>query len=281
MKLLVLGAGGRLGASIAEVAQQRKLDVMPVYHEDLDITEWAATASLLEAHPCDVVVNCTAFHNVGLCEQHPDQAEQVNTFAVAHLALVCKKLETKLVHVSTDYVFPGTKGQPYIESDMTAPLQVYGRTKLAGEYAVLGASPENLVVRTASLFGGNGRSAKGGDFPEKMLALAEAKKTVEVRTDLRMSPTYAPALASSMLDLILERIPGLVHLAGVESATWYDVALEFIAKAHIKAKVKAVSSVADPIPRPAYSVLRSEKVMPIAGWSTFVEEYLKQWHTRQ
>jgi dTDP-4-dehydrorhamnose reductase len=202
----------------------------------------------------------------------------VNTFTMAHLALLCRKRGIKLVHVSTDYVFSGTKMIPYVESDTPKPLQVYGRSKLAGEYAVLGADPANLVIRTASLFGVCGTSAKGGDFPSRIMAAAERDGEVKLRMDLEMSPTYIPDLAAGMVSAIHRHMNGVVHLAGVEPATWYDVAHEFITAAGIKAKVKRAFSVDDPIPRPKYSVLASERVVALPAWSDRIGAYLRLWN---
>ena len=278
MKVLVLGGSGQLGAAVVSACELRGDHVRPVTHPELEITDWNAVEAFLEPIETDVIVNCTAFHNVAACEADPKQADMVNTFAMAHLALLCRKRGIKLVHVSTDYVFNGTKMIPYVESDTPKPVQVYGKSKLVGEYAVLGADPANLVIRTASLFGVCGTSAKGGDFPSRIMAAAERDGEVKLRMDLEMSPTYIPDLAAGMVSAIHRHMNGVVHLAGVEPATWYDVAHEFITAAGIKAKVKRAFSVDDPIPRPKYSVLASERVVALPAWSDRIGAYLRLWN---
>ena len=281
MKVLVLGGAGQLGSTVVRVCEEQGDHVRPVTHQELDITDWEATEALLGAAGADVAVNCTAFHNVGACEADPKTADAVNTFAVAHLAVLCRKLGMKLVHLSTDYVFSGTKLMPYVESDPPKPLQVYGNSKKAGEYAVLGADPANLVVRTASLFGVCGTSAKGGDFPSRILAVAERDGEVKLRVDLTMSPAYVPDLAEGIVRAMHRQMNGLVHLAGGEPATWFDVAQGFIKEAGIKAKVKRMFAVEDPIPRPKYSVLASERVLALPTWSDRIEEYLRLWNAKR
>lgn len=278
MKVLVLGGAGQLGSAIVRVCEERNDHVRPVTHAELDITNWNDVARVLEEAEPDVVVNCAAFHNVATCEADPKTADAVNAYAVAHLALVCRKLGLKLVYVSTDYVFPGTKLQPYVESDEPKPLQVYGKSKLAGEYAALGADPGNLVVRTASLFGVGGANAKGGDFPSRILAAAQRDGVVRIRVDLTMSPTYVPDLAGAIVEAMHQKMNGLVHLAGVEPATWHDVAQGFIKVANIKANVRRLFAVEGPIRRPLYSVLASERALPLPAWSDRIEEYLRRWN---
>ena len=281
MKVLVLGGAGQLGSEIVRVCEARGDHVRPVTHPELDIANLNAIEAFLEPIEADIVVNCAAFHDVNACEADPAKADAVNTFAMAYLALVCRKRGIKLVHVSTDYVFNGTKLIPYVESDAPKPLQAYGRSKLAGEYAVLGADPANLVVRTASLFGVGGNSAKGGDFPSRIMAAAERDGEVKLRVDLTMSPTYVPDLADGMVTAIHRHMNGILHLAGEEPATWFDVAHECVKAAGIQAKVKRLFGAVDEVPRPKYSVLASERVVGLPAWSNRIEEYLRLWTAKR
>src|SRR5262249_23319680 len=157
-------------------------------HADVDICNLAQTARVVAETKPDVVINSTAFHKVEECEEKPEQSFQVNALAVHHLARVCDRHQAVLVHVSTDYVFGGGVGKPYVETDCANPVNVYGASKLAGEALVRQANPRHFIVRTSGLYGLAGASGKGGNFVELMLRLAREGKPIKVVNDQVLTP---------------------------------------------------------------------------------------------
>lgn len=281
MKFLVFGGSGQLGSAVVAECGRLRDHVLAPPHAELDVTDWEAVRRCIEESSPDVALNCAVFQPVARCEQESEAANAVNTYAVANMALACRRAGVRLVQVSTDFVFDGLQDGPYVESSRQNPLQVYGRGKLAAEYAVLGANPLNLVVRTASLFGVSGRSTRGGDCPARILAAASAKPKIKARSDLRMSPTYIPDLAAALVTVAKERWAGILHLAGGEPATWAELAARLLKAARIKATVRVVASMEDPFPRPVNSVLASERTLALPGYSGRLEEYVARWKASQ
>lgn len=153
MRILLLGAGGQLGREITEHAAKREVELIGLDHTALDICDPAAVARAMEAQRPDVVINTAAYTAVDKAESEPELAARINAFAPGHIAERCARYRTPLIHVSTDYVFDGTKATPYVEQDPVAPLGVYGRTKAAGEAAVLDVVPDAVVLRPSVVFG--------------------------------------------------------------------------------------------------------------------------------
>lgn len=260
MRCFVTGAGGQLGTAL-----RRLLDGDPgLFHgHDLDVTDAGAVAAALRAcagGPPEVLVNAAAFTQVDRCEREPALAERVNALAPAALAGVCRELGVRLVHLSTDYVFDGESAAAYRETDPPAPRSVYGRTKLAGEKAVLAAAPDALVVRTSWVYG------RGRNFVAAVLGQAERVRAGEgalrVVDDQRGRPTYAADLASGLLGLVERRCSGLYHLANAGEATWWEVAraaLDQRGFGDLPIQRIRTEELALAAPRPRHSVLDCEK----------------------
>jgi dTDP-4-dehydrorhamnose reductase len=227
------------------------------------VTDAGAVGSALRScagGPPEVLLNAAAFTQVDRCEREPELAERVNALGPAALSKVCRELGVRLVHVSTDYVFDGAARIAYRETDPPAPRSVYGRTKLAGERAVLAASPDALVVRTSWVYG------RGRNFVAAILAQAERVRAGEgalrVVDDQRGRPTYAADLAAGLLALVERRCSGLYHLANAGEATWWEVAraaldqrgFDDLPIQRIRTEDLALAA-----PRPRYSVLDCEK----------------------
>ncbi|NNN30144.1 dTDP-4-dehydrorhamnose reductase [Streptomyces sp. S3(2020)] len=274
MKWLVTGAGGMLGRDTVDELTRRGEQVTALDRAALDITDPDAVESVLAGHHPDLVVNCAAYTAVDDAETDEKQALLINGDGPRNLARACAARGARLVHVSTDYVFAGdARGTPYPEDHPTAPRTAYGRTKLAGEQAVLEELPETgAVLRTAWLYGAHGRN-----FVSTMIALEASRDTVDVVDDQRGQPTWSADVATRIADLgpLSGRdASGLFHATSSGETTWYGLAREVFR--HLGAdpdRVRPVGSAAypRPAPRPAYSALghaRWERagLAPIRDW---------------
>ncbi len=174
-RIVVLGSTGQLGTDLVEVLRlDDKGETVPVSHAACDCTNANEVGEMLrKLHP-DVVINCAAYVRVDDCEDHAREAFAVNAIGALNVARACAAVEALCVYISTDYVFDGSKGSPYVESDPTCPINVYGASKVAGEHLVQQAAPHSLIVRTSSLFGKTGARGKGGNFVETIVAKAKA-----------------------------------------------------------------------------------------------------------
>lgn len=283
---LVTGSGGQLGTALLRLLGETAAQVHAPTHAELDISreeELRSYLAGLEAPP-EVVFNAAGFTHVDRCEREPEAAALGNATGPALLATACSELGAKLVHVSTDYVFPGEAdppGRPYREDDPVGPLSTYGRTKLLGERHVLETDPRFLVVRTSWVFG------RGRNFLAAILAQAVARRRGEALGPLRVvadqtgCPTYAPDLARAMLGLVAADAQGLYHAAGAGTATWWELArfcLDECGFADIEIEKIATSELTVDAPRPAWSVLDCGKARALGvemrSWQDAVREYL-------
>ena len=231
----------------------------------------------------DIVVNTAAFHNVPKCETEVEQAYALNAVAPRRLARVCGELGARLVHVSTDYVFDGAKQTPYVETDRPAPLNVYGVSKLAGEYEVLGAGGPHQVVRSSGLYGVRPCRAKGGNFIDTMYRVAAEKPEVRVVNDEVLTPTFTADLAAQLRLLALEGRPGLYHATNQGSCSWYEFARTIFDLGGIATPLapSSVRDMASPVRRPFYSVLENA-ALAAAGldhmrpWREALADYMRR-----
>ena len=274
MRLLVTGAGGMLGRAVVEAATRHGHDVRGCARADLDVTDAAATRRAIASARPHAVVNCAAFTDVDGAESHRRSAEAVNARGAGNVAAAAAEIGALVVHVSTDYVFDGSKREPWVESDRVAPLGVYGETKVAGERAVADANPAHAIARTAWLFGAGGRN-----FVDTMLALGAQRGEVSVVTDQIGCPTWTGHLAGALVQLAGRPAePGIHHIAGGGSCSWYEFALEIFARARIDCRVLPATSDEFPRPaaRPAYSVLGTERRDPLQlpPWQDGLAAYL-------
>jgi dTDP-4-dehydrorhamnose reductase len=274
MKLLVTGAGGMLGRAVVEAAQRLGHDVRGATRADLDVTDPVALHHAVTRRRPDAIINCAAYTDVDGAESAPLVAFAINGRGAGNVADAAKRVGAGVVHVSTDYVFDGSKREPWLESDPVSPLGAYGRSKLTGERAVAAANPSYAIVRTAWLFGTGGKN-----FVDTMLALGAEREEVSVVTDQIGCPTWTGHLAGALVELAERpQDTGIFHAAGSGSCSWNELAVEVFDRAAIDCRVLPTTTDAfpRPAPRPAYSVLGSERSRPIvlAPWQEGLAAYL-------
>lgn len=283
LRLLVCGAGGMLARDVSRAGARAGHELVELAHAQLEIADAGAVGTALgEARGggLDGVINCAAWTDVDGAESHRAEAFAVNADGARNLAHAAAQHEVPLVHISTDYVFDGVApldehgaARAYVESDPTAPRTAYGQSKLAGEQAVLEASPRNVVVRSAWLFG-----VDGNNFAATMLRLAAERDAVAVVTDQVGCPTWTGHLAPALIGLLEREVSGLVHLAGAGHTSWNGFAKEIFRQAELHCRVDHATSaeMARPAPRPAWSALASERadVLPMPDWRDGLAGYL-------
>lgn len=280
MRLLVLGSNGLLGSNVVARARRSADCVVGTYHTtkpafdvelvQLDIRDSAAVAALLDRHDIDAVVNCAAMTAVDECERDPERAREINAAAPQDLADCCAARDISFVHVSTDYVFDGTASRPYREDDDPAPIQEYGRSKLAGERNVVSRLESALVVRLSFVYGlhrGQEQPALDG-FPAWVRSQLLSGESVPLFTDQRVTPSRAGAAASTLLDLLESGASGLYHLASRSCVTPYEFGTQIAEELGVRDSLVSSGSQADvdrPAARPTYSCLDVSKVEGLLG----------------
>ena len=269
MRVLVCGANGMLGQRVVAEAQRRGHEVRGTDLPELDLTDAEATKRFFDEVAPDAVVNCAAFTDVDAAEEHEDVATRVNRDTAANLAAAAGYV----VHVSTDYVFAGDATEPYTESAAPDPRTAYGRSKLAGERAVQAAGDQHAIVRTAWLYGAGGKN-----FVDTILQLGADRPELKVVDDQVGSPTWTGHLAPALLDVAEARAAGIHHATGDGQCTWFELAREALRAAG--ADTSVVPCTTDefprPAPRPAYSVLRSERGVQLPDWRDGLTGHLNE-----
>lgn len=250
VKILVTGAGGGLGSAVVDVLRESArvgadlapawpgpIDVVGLARADLDIADGRAVRERVKAERPAVLVNCAAFTDVDACETQRTRAFVINADGPALLAGAAEEAGACLVHVSTDYVFDGTAGRPYREEDSPNPLSVYGASKAAGEVNVRARARELLLVRAARLFGPRGKS-----FVRVILDKARGAPRLELVTDVRGTPTYAPDLARAILHLLRQRRRGIFHFTNVGACNWLEWTQETLGAAGLQRELVPVTA---------------------------------------
>jgi dTDP-4-dehydrorhamnose reductase len=265
-----------LGHRVVADARARGWEAVGIDLPDGDLTDADVAQALVEEHGPAAVIHCAAFTDVDGAEEREDVALKVNADASANVAAAAATLGARIVAVSTDYVFDGTlTDRPYVESDPTAPIGAYGRTKLAGEHAVAGHNPNHAIARTAWLFGPGGKN-----FPDTMLKAAATRDEVEVVTDQIGSPTFAGHLSPALLDLAAGDATGIFHTAGGGQCSWHALTVELYRAAGIGCRVEETTAAKfqRPAPRPAWSVLATERdeTPRLPPWQEGVAAYLSE-----
>jgi dTDP-4-dehydrorhamnose reductase len=280
MKLLVTGAAGMLGRDVVLAAGNAGHAVAGFGRAELDVTDPDALDRKLDLERPDIVLNCAAWTDVDGAEGAEEAAFAVNGTGAGNVAAAAAKVGAGVVYVSTDYVFDGAKGAPYVESDQPAPLSAYGRTKLAGEEATAAANKRHFIVRSAGLFG-----IGGNNFVETMLRLAESQNEVLVVRDQVGSPTYTWHLAYGLVRLIEGIEYGIHHMAAAGQCSWYEFAREIFEQAKVECKVLSVTTeeFGRPARRPPFSALTSQRehAIRLPSWQDGLAGYLAQRQERE
>jgi dTDP-4-dehydrorhamnose reductase len=270
LRWFVTGAGGQLATAFAGLLEG---EVLFSREDALDIRDAAAVREAVHGFAPDVVLHTAAYTDVDGAEAQPAIAEAINVLGTRNVVEAVRGTHTRLVYFSTDYVFDGRLRRPYVESDTAHPLNVYGRTKLAGEAEVLGWA-QGMVIRTSWLF-----SATGHNFVKAILAAGEraaAGEALRVVDDQVGSPTYAAHLAAAVDEALRAGVgPGIYHLAGSGYCSWCELAREVVELAGIDVRVEPISTAeaGRPAPRPAFSALASERPVPrLPHWAEGVAE---------
>jgi dTDP-4-dehydrorhamnose reductase len=276
MRLVITGAAGMLGQDVVAAAGRNGHEVTAFSRADLDITDAGAVQASIAAARPDVVVNCAAWTDVDGAEQDETAALAINGGGAGNVARAADACDAWTIHISSDYVFDGTKDEPYVESDPTAPLSAYGRSKLAGEHEVAVHAPtRHTVARTSWLFG-----AGGPCFPATILRLASERDELKVVDDQVGCPTFTGHLAVALIELAARatRPLGIVHAAGSGTCSWYEFSREIVARAAVDCAITPCTTAEMPRPatRPANSVLASERgdVPRLPHWRDGLSEYM-------
>ncbi|MBL4775409.1 MAG: dTDP-4-dehydrorhamnose reductase [Mariprofundus sp.] len=286
MRLLVAGAHGQLGSELVRLGDQHI--VLAVDYQDLDITDAEAVKSTVSEFKPDAIINAAAYTAVDRAESERDQAFAVNCDGAKHLALAAELASIPLIHVSTDYVYAGSKSAAYVEADAVGPLAVYGASKLAGEEAVQRHCSRSIILRTSWVF-----SAHGNNFVKTMLRLAQERETLGIVADQHGCPTSAAELARAIyavLDAhVNEKNWGVYHFCQPEATTWFAFASAIFKEARIQgvalkvSDVKAIATSDYPTPakRPVNSVMNCVKFaqtfdFTIRPWSESLKEVIEE-----
>jgi dTDP-4-dehydrorhamnose reductase len=283
MKVLVTGCNGQLGTDLCVVLHDHEL--IPLRHADLDITDIQAVQNAFENYLPDVIINTAAYVRVDDCETNQNLAFRVNAEGARNVAIQAGQLGAKLFHLSTDYVFggEGPRFSPFSEYDTPIPLNIYGKSKLAGEEYVRQLCSKHFIIRGSGLFGVAGSSGKGGNFIETILRLARERNELNIVDDQIFSPSYTKDLASKIVDLIDTDFYGTFHITNTGECSWYAFARESFRLAGINVPLIPISSTQYPqkARRPTYSVLGHYHLEQIGmndlrGWKEALAEYMKE-----
>ncbi|PYY03568.1 MAG: dTDP-4-dehydrorhamnose reductase, partial [Acidobacteria bacterium] len=242
MKIAVIGANGQLGTDLCRVLAHQDMAVVPLLHRDLDVTDVAQVGQILDSIQADVVISTAAYHKVEECEKQPAFSFAVNAIGPRNLAVACQRHNSVLVHFSTDYVFDGQRREPYTESDLPRPLNVYGVSKLAGEGMIALTWERSFVIRTCGLYGVAGSSGKGGNFVETMLEKARDAEMIRVVNDQVLTPTFTGDLAEAVGQLIQAKAYGLYHVSAEGQCSWYEFARAILELGGLEVNLVSVST---------------------------------------
>jgi dTDP-4-dehydrorhamnose reductase len=273
MRILLTGANGQLGTALQRILSREDLTLkdLPAF----DLADPASKHQILEAHP-DIILHVGAYTNVDEAERVPEHAYAVNAQGTKRVAEAAKALNARLIYVSTDYVFDGTKTTPYDEQDAPHPLNHYGLSKFEGEQAVLSLCPNGLVVRTAWLFGHD-----GSNFVKTIMRVAQERPILEVVTDQIGCPTYAEDLASALRQLLMSDLQGILHVTNGGHCSWYGFAQAIVRMAGAGTAVRPITTAqaARLAKRPAYSVLSQDRFArhyaPLPDWHDALARFMR------
>ena len=281
MKIAVIGADGQLGVDVVNAFARNGDEVRPLTHADIELSDLSSVANRFQEFRPGFVVNTAAMHHVEKCEADPQRAFAVNGIGSRNLATVSGDIGATLMHVSTDYVFDGTKARPYTEEDAPRPLNVYGNTKLAGEYFVRGLD-KHFVLRVSAIYGKSPCRAKGGlNFVELMLKLARERGKVRVVDSEFVTPTRTTEIAQQIVALSRSDAYGLYHSTAEGQCSWHSFAAEIfrLTNTPVTLEIAGPNEFPAKVARPSYSVLENAALKKhslniFKPWQEGLREYL-------
>ena len=276
MKVVVIGSSGQLGKSL----MQEFKEAIGLNHSEIEVTDYKSVEEkLLDLKP-DVVINAAAYVKVDDAEEEAEKAFAVNALGALNVAKACEKIGAVNVYISTDYVFDGTKGQAYSEEDKPNPINVYGSSKLTGEFFTKNYSKKHYVIRVASLYGGEGTKSKG-NFVLSILKKAASEKELKVVNDVIVSPTYTDDAAKMIRKILENNLDyGIYHAVNEGYCSWFDFAKKIIEFKNLDVDIKPVSSTVfnSKARRPAFSALQNKKLeengLSMRKWQEALKDYL-------
>lgn len=278
IKVLVTGVNGQLGHDVCKVLNERHIENLGVDMNDFDITDAGGTATFIRAYAPTAVIHCAAYTAVDKAEDHAELCTKVNVDGTRNIAIICKELNAKMIYISTDYVFPGTGILPYGTDDATAPLGVYGKTKLDGELLVKELLTDYFIVRTSWVFGMN-----GNNFIKTMLRLGKEHAEVSVVCDQIGSPTYTADLAPLLCDMAMTEKYGTYHATNEGYCSWAEFAEEIFKISNMGKAVRAIPTREYPTraKRPLNSRLCKDSLShagfaKLPSWQNALEQYLSE-----
>jgi len=283
-KILLIGGTGQLGGAIIKDAKDFDFEIISFEKSELDITNELQVEEKIERAKPDILINTAAYNAVSDCDSSPLEAIKVNFVAVYNLAKLCRRYRIRFITYSTDYVFDGEKGAPYKENDKPNPLQVYGISKLSGEYTALNYYPEKtFVIRTSGLYGGKFGSPVKGNFVLNIIKEAQNKEVIEVSSEQIVSPTYARDLSQATLKLLeVEANCGIFHLVNEGYCSWYEFTKEIFKLMKIDKDLKPVDrkGFSGGVKRPKFSALENTKAkemgIKLPSWQEGLKNYINE-----
>jgi dTDP-4-dehydrorhamnose reductase len=278
MKIAVIGSTGQLGTDLVKILGAAH-EVIGLTHKDLEVADYDSCL-ILKKHQPDMVINTAAFHKTDQCEEEPLKTFSVNALGARNVATITKETGTTAVFISTDYVFDGTKKEPYTEDDVPAPINTYGISKLAAEHFTR-QNPKHYIIRIASVFGKAGASGKGGNFVETMITKAKNNDPITVIDDMWMSPTYTKDAASTLKEISEKQLPhGVYHATNKGYCSWYQFAEQIFRFAGLTPELTPIKTeqLNMKAKRPQFSALKSIKLprygIEVPTWQEALREYL-------
>ena len=278
MKIAVIGSTGQLGTDLLKTLENEH-NVIGLTHNDIEVSDYNSLTILKEQKP-DIVINTAAFHKTDQCEKEPLKTFSVNTLGARNIAKITKEIDATTVYISTDYVFDGTKKEPYTEEDIPAPINTYAISKLAAEHFTK-QNQKHYIIRIASVFGKAGASGKGGNFVETMINKAKNNAPITVIDDMWMSPTYTKDASSTIKKIIEKQLPyGIYHTTNNGYCSWYQFAKQIfqltgLTPNLIPTKTQQLMMKAK---RPRFSALKSIKLpqhdLELQTWQEALRKYL-------
>jgi len=272
MKILIIGKNGQLGKSIKRIVSSKEQsdDFIFIDRNNLNLSQSENISQYFKKHSPDIIVNCAAYTAVDKAESETDLTNQINNLAVKELATVAQKSNIKLIHISTDYVFDGNNSQPYTETDKTNPINIYGKTKLAGEQSIQEIMPFNaIIIRTSWVY-----SEYGNNFVDTMLKLGKNRNELDIVSDQIGSPTYASDLAGTILKITKNKefietgqSTQVYHYSNTGECSWSEFAEEIFRLSKIQCTVNSITTEQYPTPaqRPKNTIMNKDKIIKRMG----------------